>query len=130
MGYTLFNAKVNQTGSPALTVHGDGKIGLNADAGDLLRQEGAKFVQILWDAGASKMALRPLLKSGESSFKLSTKSGRRGMVFSGLKFLRHIKWDFAKSAIIPIVWNEEEKLLEASLPRENFTGSANSSSGG
>jgi hypothetical protein len=116
MGYELFNDKKVRTGSPALTIYGDGKIALNADAGDLLRQEGAKFVQILWDATAYKMALRPLSKSAESSFKLSTKSGRRSMVFSGLTFLRHIRWNFSKSSMIPITWNEKEKLLEASLP--------------
>jgi hypothetical protein len=120
MGYELFNVKKARAGSPAMTVYGDGKIALNADAGDLLRREGAKFVQILWDSKASKMGLRPLSKSAESSFKLSTKSGRRSMVFSGLTFLRHIRWNFSESETIPIVWNKEEKLLEASLPRENF----------
>jgi hypothetical protein len=124
MGYTLFNPKVARTGSPALTITGDGKIALNADAGDLLRREGAKFIQILWDAKVFKMALRPLSKSVESSYMLSSKRGRRGMVVSGLAFLRHIGWSFSKSVTVPIEWNEKEKLLEAALPPEKLNRGA------
>ncbi len=120
MAYELFNIKSQRIGSPALTITADHRIMLNADAGDLLRREGAKFVQILWDAKTCKVALRPLTKRGESSYKLSSKSGRRGMGFSGATFLRHIGWNFSKPSTIPVEWNEKEKLLEALLPRENF----------
>jgi hypothetical protein len=120
MAYELFNVKATRIGSPALTITAEGRIILNADAGDLLRREGGKFIQILWDAKAFKMALRPLTKSGESSYKLSAKSGRRGMVFSGLTFLRHIRWNFSKPSTLRVEWNDKEKLLEALLPRENI----------
>jgi hypothetical protein len=128
MGYELFNPKEARIGSPVLTINRDGKITLNADAGDLLRHEGAKFIQILWDAGASKMALRPFSKLMEGSYKLTTKSGRRGMVVSGFAFLRHIHWNFSKSVTVPVEWNEKEKLLEASLPREKVGSNTDSRS--
>ncbi len=115
MAYELFNIKSTRIGSPALTITAEGRIVLNADAGDLLRRKGAKFVQILWDAKTLRMALRPLAKPAESTYKLSTKGGRRGMTFSGFTFLRHIGWAFGESSTIPVTWNEKEKLLEASL---------------
>ncbi len=92
---------------------------LNADAGDLLAP-GVKFVQILWDAKAYKVALRPLIKSGESSYKLYIKGGKRGTHFSARTFLRYIGWDLSKSATVPIAWNAKERVLEASLPREDI----------
>jgi hypothetical protein len=120
MTYELFNIKSQRIGSPALTITADLRMVLNADAGDLLRREGAKFIQILWDAKTYKVALRPLTKRGQSSYKLSSKSGRRGMGFSGATFLRHIRWNSTRSSNIPIEWNEEEKILEASLPHESI----------
>jgi hypothetical protein len=103
-----------------LIINPDGRVALNADAGDLLGPT-AKFVQILWGAKAYKIALRPLNKAGESSYKLYIKGGKRGRHFSALTFLRYVGWDMSKSATVPIAWNEKEKVLEASLPRESFT---------
>jgi len=118
--YELFDVRAARIGLPALTILPEGKILLNADAGDLLSREGAKFVQILWDAKRYKMALRPLAKPGESTYKLSAKKGRRGMAFSGLTFLRHVRWNFGESSTIQVEWNGKEKLLEAQLPREKI----------
>jgi hypothetical protein len=123
MGYELFNAKALRVGSPALTIKTDGRITFNADAGDALGRAGAKFVQILWDAKTCRVALRPLSKSGENAYKLTIISSKRGAAISGSAFLRHIGWNLSKSTTVPVEWNEKEKLLEASLPRENINQS-------
>jgi len=120
MAYELFTIKAARLGSPSLTITPDGRIALNADAGDLLKSAGAKFVQILWDAKVCRVALRPLARPDENSYKLFVKSGKRGATFSARTFLRYIGWDMSKSATIPVEWNEREKVLEASLPRENI----------
>jgi hypothetical protein len=90
MVYQLFTVKAARLGSPALTITADGRFTLNADAGDLLRRTGAKFVQILWDAAADKLALRPLAKSGDSAYKLRVRKGKRGTMLSARTFLRYI----------------------------------------
>jgi hypothetical protein len=120
MAYELFNIRSIRIGSPTLTIKPDGRFELNADAGDLLRRAGAKFVQILWDAEARRVALRPLLKAGDSSYKLLVRSGKRSTSFSALTFLRYVGWDLSTSATVPVEWNEKEKVLEASLPPFNF----------
>jgi len=120
MGYELFSVKSIRIGAPTLTITSGGQFSLNADAGDLLRRVGTNFVQILWDADAYKVALRPLVKADESSYKISAGGKRRGVVFSGMAFLRYIGWDFSKPATMPVRWNEDAKVLEASLPRENI----------
>jgi hypothetical protein len=123
VAYELFNIRSIRIGSPTLTIRPDGRFDLNADAGDLLRRAGAKFVQILWDADAQRVALRPLPRSGESSYKLLVRSGKRSTSFSALTFLRYIGWDLSKSATVPVEWNEKETVLEALLPRENINRS-------
>lgn len=121
MAYELFKVKSTRVGAPVLTITAEGRMILNADAGDLLKREGARFIQILWDTKTFKMALRPLAKPAESSYKLSAKSGRRCMAFSGTAFLRHVGWNLSKSStIFPVEWNEKERLLEVLLPRENI----------
>jgi hypothetical protein len=125
VAYKLFTTKAIRFGSPALTINSDGRVVLNADAGDLLAP-GVKFVQILWDATEYKVALRPLVRSGESSYKLYIKGGKRGTHFSARTFLRYIGWDLSRSATVPIAWNQREKVLEASLPREHFAVNADS----
>jgi hypothetical protein len=119
VAYELFTTKAIRLGSPSLTISPDGRVALNADAGDLLKP-GVKFVQILWDAKAYRVALRPLIKPGESSYKLYIKRGKRGTHFSARTFLRYIGWNLSKSATIPIAWNEKENVFEASLPRDNI----------
>jgi hypothetical protein len=108
-----------------LTITTDGRITLNADAGDALRSVGGKFVQILWDAATSKVALRPLTRAGDSSYKLQVRTGKRGTMFSARAFLRYIGWNSSKPVAIQVEWNEKEKVLEASLPRESIRKNLN-----
>src|SRR5258708_38149695 len=119
MGYEVFDNKATRLGSPALTITTDGRLALNADAGDLLRNTGAKFAHLLWDAAARKIALRPLTKADARSYKLTVpRAHKRGMSVSGATFLRYIGWSFSKRATLAIEWNEKEKLLEAVLPSD------------
>jgi len=117
MGYEVFDNKATRLGSPALTITTDGRLALNADAGDLLRNAGAKFAHLLWDAEARKIALRPLTKADTRSYKLTVPSAhKRGMSVSAATFLRYIGWSFSTRATLAVEWNEKEKLLEAVLP--------------
>jgi hypothetical protein len=117
MAYKVFDNKATRLGSPALTIATDGRIALNADAGDTLRAVGARFVHLLWDAEARKIALRPLAKGDSRSYKLTVPSAhKRGMAVSGATFLRHIGWSLSDRVTLPLEWNEKEKILEAVLP--------------
>jgi len=121
MAYEIFDSKATRGGAPALTLTTDARISLNAFAGDIMRRAGMKFVHVLWDAETRKLALQPVARPDERSFKLSSFGGqKRGMAFSAKAFLRYIQWDTSNSFSAPVEWNEKERLLEASLAQGRF----------
>jgi hypothetical protein len=127
MPYELFDSKAVRIGSPALAIHKDGRISLNADVGDILTSRGAKYAQILWDRETLKLGIRPLAKRESRAFKLTFMRGKRGASLSARSFLNYIQWRQSKPFTTAVQWNEKEGLLEAVLPREGV-GSAESKS--
>jgi hypothetical protein len=92
MAYVLFDSKAVRFGSPQLTIR-DGRVFFNADAGDVLLRNNARFAHFLWDADACKLAIRPTLKKDARTFKISVRSGRRGGGISAQSFLKYIHWN-------------------------------------
>jgi hypothetical protein len=118
MAYELFHNKAAKFSSPQLTIRG-GRIAFNADAGDILASVGMRFAHLLWDADACKLAIHPITKEDENAFRVSIPRGKRGGVFSALSFLNYIQWHAEDPIVVDAHWNERERLLEASLPKEN-----------
>ena len=106
-----------------MTITTDGRLALNADAGDVMRSVGARFIQLLWDPDARKFALRPVAKGDEHAYRLTpARAHKRGMYLSATAFLRHIGWDFSTRRTMAVEWNEKRKMLEVHLPASRGTG--------
>jgi hypothetical protein len=119
MAYELFHNKAAKFTSPQLTIRG-GRIAFNADAGDILVGVGMRFAHLLWDAEACKLAIRPIMKEDENAFRVSIPVGKRGGTFSAQSFLNYIQWRAESPIVVNAHWNERERLLEASLPKEQI----------
>jgi hypothetical protein len=117
MPYVLFENKATKIGSPTLSVNGV-RLSLNADAGDILHRVGGRFFHILWDHDACKIALQPVAKLDETAYKITFPKGKRGASFSAQSFLNHIRWGAPDPVVVPVAWNEKEKLFEAVLPKK------------
>lgn len=126
MSYELFNNKATKFGSPQLTVRG-GRIGFNADAGDILASVGMRFAHLLLDTDECKFAIRPIQKRDESAFKVSIPKGKRGGTISAQSFLNYIRWHADKPVVLDAQWNTAEQILEALLPKEHIGSLARSS---
>jgi hypothetical protein len=120
MVYELFDNKAARIGSPALTIHANGSISLNADVGDTVASLGAKYAQILWDRERLRLAIRPIPKRDANAFKITFLKGKRGVNLSARSFLNYIRWQQSKPFTTAVHWNEKEGLLEAVLPRERI----------
>jgi hypothetical protein len=119
MAYEVFDNKAaRKFGSPQLRIR-NGKIALNADAGDYLQSVGAKFVHILWDAQECKIAVQPVSKEDGRTFKLSIRKEKRGGTLSAQSFLNYIQWDSKVAVVVEANWNDAEGILEARLPKEH-----------
>lgn len=119
MAYELFHNKAAKAGAPQLTIRA-GRIALNAHAGDILAKAGMRFAHILWDADLCKLALKPITKVDAMAFRLSIPAGKRGGTFSAQSFLNFIRWNATQPVVVAAEWNERERVLEASLPKENI----------
>jgi hypothetical protein len=119
MAYELFHYKAAKPSSPQFTIR-PGKIAFNAGAGDILVSAGMRFVHLLWDAAACKLAIRPTTKKDDSAYKVSIPGGKRGGTISAQSFLNYIQWRTSRPVSVDAHWNIAERLLEASLPKEHI----------
>lgn len=123
MAYQRFENKAFKSGSPQLTIRG-GRIFFSAEAGDILVNARMKCVDLFWDAAALKIGIRPVSKEAENSFKASIPKGKRGGAITAQSFLTYIHWRSKEPVTVPAEWNEQERMLEAILPKEHFPKSA------
>ncbi len=115
MSYVLFSEKATKFAPPLITIR-NGRISLSSGAGDYITGVGARHVHLFWDAGAHKLAIKPVKKEDEHSFRVSIPAGRRGGTLSAESFLKFIRWTCKESISMAAQWNEAEQLLEVELP--------------
>jgi hypothetical protein len=118
MPYEVFDSKAVKFGALQLTIR-SGKIGFSADAGDILSRRGAKYAHLLWDPEACKLAIRPAAREDFRTFRVSFPQGKRGGTLAAQSFLKYIGWHADGPVVVAVSWNEEQGILEASLPRAN-----------
>jgi hypothetical protein len=118
MGYEIFQRGMIRVAEPTLSVTPAGKIVLNAGAARNLAEAGIKSVLLLWDKVSNKFALRAAQKADANAYKVSVAPNKPGGTLAAKSFLNHIGWSARKRQTLPATWNEKEKMLEVTLPRE------------
>lgn len=121
MAYELFENKATRFSSPQLSIR-SGRIAFNADAGDIWNKSGSDFAHLLWDAEQCKLAIRPVKKQDQNSFRVSTPKGKRAKLISAASFLNHIQWSTTKHVVLDANWNVKEGMFEVALPKEHIAG--------
>jgi hypothetical protein len=122
MAYEVFERTDVRSTSPALSVLPDGRIGLNARAARLFLEADVRTVALLWDHAHLRIALKAVPKGDKNAYAvfLAKTSGS----IRSKQFVTHIGWSATGRVTVPAIWNEKEKMMEASLPPEYFTGAA------
>jgi hypothetical protein len=119
MTYELFQHKATRHSTPQLTIR-SGRISFNADAGDLWEKCGRPLAHLLWDAAARKIGIRPAKKEDENTFRVSTPQGKRGKTISAFSFLHYIQWQTERHVVVDAVWNANEGMFEAEMPKDSI----------
>lgn len=124
MGWEVFAKEYPaKSTSPTLTISPLGRCTLNRAAAELMNKEAVETILLLWDKDAYRVALRPIAKKDSRSFAVRYSKKDKivtGAAFSGVMFLRHIKYDFSETKTYPIRWDADEGLFLVDLPKERF----------
>jgi hypothetical protein len=118
MAYEVFARTDVRSTSPALSILPDGRIGLNAPAARVFLEAHVRSVALLWDKANLKIALRAVPKGDKNAYAIFL-AKTSGSVRSK-QFVAHIGWTATRRVTVPAVWNEKEKMMEASLPPAHF----------
>ena len=118
MGFTIFERKRIQTGTPGVSLSTGGRVGINQAATQILQANAVENVLLLWDEERRRIGIRPITKKDKRAYRLT--QGKSSSMFSGKSFLEFIGYDMSKTRSFPAEWNEEEERFEIEIPAEYF----------
>ena len=119
MAYELFKRTGARVETPTLSIVPDGRIAINAAAVRIAREARITSVLLLWDSTNHRLALKAAQRGDKNSYAVSIERSSSGSL-RAKSFLSHIGWKASKREMIPVVWNEKERMFEATLPLEHL----------
>jgi hypothetical protein len=122
MAYEVYKRTTVRVAQPALSIVPDGRIAVNAAAARILREAGVKSAVLLWDDTRNKLAIKAAPKGDRNAYAVSIVRDGRAGTLTAKSFLSHIGWSAPRRELLPATWNEEDKMLEVTLP-EKYVGS-------
>jgi hypothetical protein len=126
MAYEVFTRTAIRVDEPSLSLVPDGRIALNAAAARILAEAGVKSVLLLWDSNNKRVALKATAKGDKNAYAVSILRDSHSGSLRAKSFLSHIGWNAPKRTMLPATWNGKEKMLEITLPNEQFSSATNS----
>ncbi len=118
MAYEVFKRTGVRVEQPALSLTPDGRIALNAAATRVLIAAEVRAVLLLWDKQNRRVAIKSAPKGDKNAYAVSLVSDRRAGSLRAKTFLGYVGWSAPQRETLPATWNEKEKMLEITLPRE------------
>jgi hypothetical protein len=126
MAYEVFKRSGVRVEEPSLSLVPGGRISLNAAAVRILVMASVKFVLLLWDNSARRIALKAAVKGDKNAYTVSIVQGSYSGSLRAKQFLDHIGWNATKRTTLPAAWSEREKMFEVTLPKDQISSKANS----
>jgi hypothetical protein len=116
VAYETFERRSVRVDTPAITVRPEGRIAINAAASRLLEKAGVKAVRILWDKATCGLALQATEKGDKVAYSIAFGGGARSASLTVKSFFHHIGWSSERRQTVPARWDEQRRMLEATLP--------------
>lgn len=120
MAYEVFKRTGARVETPTLSIVPDGRIVINAATVRIVRENRIVSVLLLWDASNHRLALKATHRGDKNSYAVSVSASSHSGSLRAKAFLSHIGWNARKREMIPAVWNEKERMFEATLPLEHL----------
>jgi len=77
-------------------------------------------VVLLWDAVNHRLAIKAAQRGDKNSYALSIAAASHSGSLRAKAFIAHIGWKARKREMIPVVWNEKERMFEGTIPLEHL----------
>ncbi len=120
MAYEVFKRTGARVETPTLSIVPDGRIAINAAAVRIMREARITSVLLLWDWTSHRLAMKAAQRGDKNSFAVSIVASSHSGSLRAKSFLGYIGWKARKREMIPIAWNEKERMFEATLPLEHL----------
>ena len=118
MAYELFKRSAVRVETPSIALVPDGRIGFNAAAARILRENGVKSVFLLWDRENRKIALKAAAKGERNAFAVSLVRQSHSGSLRAKSFFAHLGLKLTKRELLPASWDAQKKMLEVALPEK------------
>jgi hypothetical protein len=129
MPYEIFKRTGIRVEEPTVAITPRGTIVFNAAASRIMVGAAIKAVFLLWDKSANKLAFKAASRKDKDAFVVSQATGRSSGSLKAKSFLTYIGWQAKKRESFSATWNEEEKMLEITLPWQHIVGAPVSGGG-
>jgi hypothetical protein len=123
MAYEVFTKKTPRMGNPVVSFSKLGQVAFNQFAARILEKRNVKFILLLWDGEAKKIALQavPSDKKDPRAYQIRYNDKGNGASFSAKTFFDYIGVDYSNRTAIPVDINETgELIVEFAVPEELF----------
>lgn len=120
MAYEVFKRTGARVETPTLSITPDGRMTINAAAVRIARDARITAVLLLWDGPNHRLAIKAVQKGDKNSYALSIVAASHSGSLRAKSFLGHIGWKARKRETTLLVWNEKERMFEATLPIEHL----------
>lgn len=115
VAYQVFMKTVRRDLPATVSLGPSGRIGLNKRAAEILHDEAANFVLLLWDADAHKIAIKPTRNKKDARAYKVTFSRESGAAIAAKSFMDYIGADCSTTKRFLASWSDRECALEADL---------------
>ena len=120
MAYEVFKRTGARVETPTLSITPDGRMTINAAAVRIARDARITAVLLLWDGPNHRLAIKAVQRGDKNSYALSIVAASHSGSLRAKSFLGHIGWKARKREATLLVWNEKERMFEATLPIEHL----------
>jgi hypothetical protein len=122
--FEVYTRELVRGGAPKVTITNYGRFGINNTASNLLKQNHAGSVLLLWDKADHKIAIQAVKTADNSTYPLQTYSpeGNSGTGFSAITFLKFIGYNWTETRSFRAEWIAADNMLVFTIPPEHLTG--------
>jgi hypothetical protein len=120
MTYEVFKRTGARGETPTLSIVPDGRIAINAAAVRILKEARINSVLLRWDWTNHRLAMKAAQRGEKNSYAVSIAPASHSGSLRAKSSLSYIGWRARKREMIPVTWNEKERMFEATVPVEHL----------